>query len=867
MSDQRELADETAALVTLDREHRRTIVSGAPAPSPPGLPPEGIDRVEVLSNLVTAADHVAGAPVARTLVVHLVRGPVPSSWDASTVSVVGGVRADPRLNPVGVAWAYPALRITGTAADPDGDPLPGVTPADRALLRQAVGESLRAAALVVRTTSHGDLSRYLLRLHAAGGTGLPDGIDPPLAQDSFSFAVDCPSDADCATPPAAPAPSGPSPVLDYLARDYPALRTRLLDRLAGLLPGWTDRSPADPAVTLVELFAYEGDRLAYWQDAVGVEAYLATARRRTSVRRHARLLGHAVHEGCAARTWIAMTTDTAIDLPAGTGVADCLPDQRMGLPAGPGSRTPASVVEIGGVVMETMARAAMLPERNAVALHPWGDPEHTLVAGTTSAFLAVPTGEDPALAAGDVLVLAELPRGGGAPEDGDPAHRYAVRLTRTPVARIDVLAPAVTVLEVRWAAADALPGPLVVAERGSDGLPVARAVALANVVLADQGATISGDLLDPPQVPDGVPYRPRLRRRHLTFAEPVDPAALPCAAAAAGPDPRRAVAGLTLDDGARTWTARPDLLASGRLDSHVVVEAEDDGLARLRFGDGVMGRRPAVGSVPRATYRVGEGAQGNVAPGTLTHLLDRPDGSLAVPDGAQVTVWNPLRASGGADPEPIEAVRRLAPYAIGRQLRAVTPRDHADVAEAQEGVQRAVARRRWTGSWYAVEVTVDPVAARAQDLTVPAAVLSALEGRRMAGTDVEVAGPVAVPLHLEVTGCVAPGHLRADVEVALRGALSSRLLPGGRRGFFHPDAFTFGQPLFLSDLVAAAMAVPGIDWVKVTRFARAGAPDRDTAAALAAGAVTVAPREVLRCDTDPNNPEAGTIDLVLRGGA
>ena len=723
MSGPREMADETAAFLTLDREHRRTLVTGAPVPPLPALPPEGIDRVEVLSNHVTAPDHVAGAPVARTLVVHLIRGPAPGGWDANTVSVVGGVRADSRLNPVDVLWAYPALPITGTAADPDGDPLPGVSPADRTLVRRSVPEDLRSAAFVVRTRSHGDLSRYQLRLHAPGGAGLPDGIDPPLAQDSFSFSVDCPSTGDCAATPDAPGPGGPSPVLDYLARDYPALRTRLLDRLAALLPGWTDRNPADPAVMLAELFAYEGDRLAYWQDAVGVEAYLATARRRTSVRRHVRLLGHTVHEGCAARTWLALTTDAAIDLPAGTGAADTLPDERAGLPAGPGNRTPAAVVDVGGAVMETIAAARLLPDRNTIPLHPWGDPDHTLPAGTTAAFLAVPSGKDPRLVEGDVLILAELPRGGGEQGDGDPARRYAVKLTRTPVHRADTLATGVTVLEVRWGAADALTGPLVVAERGSDGLPVARAVALANIVLADQGATISGDLLDPPQVPDHAPYRPRLRRRHLTFAEPVDPSALASAASAAAPQPRRARGGpharRRCPDLERP--AGPARLRAARPSRRRRNGGGRPGAPALRRRHlGPAARRSA--RVPRATYRVGEGAQGNVAAGTLTHLLDLPAAAPRCLTAYTLTVWNPLRATGGADPESIEAVRRLAPYAIRRQLRAVTSarlRRRRRPPGGRPTGRRT--RRRWTGSWYAQEVTVDPVAGRAEDPGVPAA--------------------------------------------------------------------------------------------------------------------------------------------------
>ncbi|MFO1063079.1 MAG: hypothetical protein U0892_04300 [Pirellulales bacterium] len=39
-------------------------------------------------------------------------------------------------------------------------------------------------------------------------------------------------------------------------------------------------------MTLVELLAFVADRISYEQDAVATEAYLATARRRPSVRRH-----------------------------------------------------------------------------------------------------------------------------------------------------------------------------------------------------------------------------------------------------------------------------------------------------------------------------------------------------------------------------------------------------------------------------------------------------------------------------------------------------------------------------------------------------------------------------------------------------
>ena len=71
---------------------------------------------------------------------------------------------------------------------------------------------------------------------------------------------------------------------------------------------------------------------------------------------------------------------------------------------------------------------------------------------------------------------------------------------------------------------------------------------------------------------------------------------------------------------------------------------------------------------------------------------------------------NPLPAAGGVDPEAEADVRRNAPQAFRTQERAVTPEDYAAVSERYDGVSRAAATLRWTGSWYTVFVTVDPEA-------------------------------------------------------------------------------------------------------------------------------------------------------------
>ncbi len=834
----------------IDQEARRDLVRDVA-----GL--DGIDFVEVLSNHADAPGYVPGAPQQRTLLVHLLNGPVPGDWDASRVGIVGGVRVDPTLNPVRAVWAHPATAVAGTTSAPPVDPLDGVSPGDRLLVQQALpDDEARLRALVVRTSSSGDRSTYTLRLLGPGGVGAPPGVDLALSTASFAFTVDCPSDLDCA--PAATSPPPPEDLLpgDYLARDYAALRTRLLDRLSTLLPDWTDRNPADPVVMLAELFAAVGDRLAAWQDAIAVEAYLGTARRRTSIRRHAP----------AARLRDARGL-------LGTHTSRLHHPHHPRRPRGDTGNGPARPTRRHGRITHRRNRSRRNSVRNRIRPddHPGArcatavrlERPRRLPSGRVDRGVRHHAGRHRPDAADRRPADPRRPAGQSRPPDGDPTRRFPVRLVADARQYLDPLNPSVWVWEIRWSTADALAAPLQVTQQGEDN---PRAVALANVVVADHGASVAAEPIVPSTVPADGAYGPRLPRPGLAYVDRVLPSTA-AATALLAPDPRAAVESLTLDDGERTWTPRPDLLASGRLDAHMVVEPEPGGVSRLRFGDGITGRAPGAGSTIVAIYRVGSGTAGNIAPNRLMRLLAPTSSQQDAWAGAKVCVWNPLPGIGGTDPEDMEQVRQTRPAAFRRQLRAVTSPDYATVAEQDPGVQRAVARRRWTGSWYAQEVTLDPVAAHADDPALLTEVTAALELRRMAGVDVELERPLYIALELVLDGCVLPGYLRPDVERGLAEVFSSGLRSDGQRGFFHSDRFTFGQPLLLSDVVAAAMAVDGLAWVQLSRFARADATPAQAATTLAAGEIAMASRELLRCDSDPDDPEAGHIDFRLGGGS
>jgi len=138
-----------------------------------------------------------------------------------------------------------------------------------------------------------------------------------------------------------------------------------------------------------------------------------------------------------------------------------------------------------------------------------------------------------------------------------------------------------------------------------------------------------------------------------------------------------------------------------------------------------------------------------------------------------------------------------------------------------------------------------------------------VERYRMAGYDLEIDGPRFVPLEIEMHVCVKPNYFRSDVKAALLRLFSNQTQLDGRRGVFHPDNFTFGQPVYLSRLYAAAQAVSGVDAVLIPIFQRQGTPDQK---ALDDGKLTLGRLEIARLDNDPNFPERGVFRLNLEGG-
>ena len=604
-------------VAAVDREARRALVEGTRGPrrhrlrrgarQPPGSP-----------------GHVPARPQQRTLLVHLLNRPVPDGLDAATGCGSRRRAGRPAAQPGAASSGRTRRSPSPAPRDAGPDPLPpGVTPADRLLVDRRAAAAANAARRARARRAHDDRAATgrptRCACSAADGARRPARLRRAAARPRRSPSPSTAPPTSTAAPPRPPprrrrrlAAAGlPGPRLRGAAR--PAARPALDARCRA---GPTATPPTRPSCSSSSS-PHLGDRLAYWQDAVAVEAYLGTARRRTSVRRHAPparlrrprgLLGagvagpHDRRDRDAARRG-ARGRHRAV---RGRGAA-----------AGRGAR-------LGGTVFETATDVDLGPgpQRAAAVLLGRPGPRARLPGPRRRSSRAQRRRVTPACSPGDVLVLVDRPAAGpdnpaGGPVDGRPgAAARGPAGPRAPASTPTRCVPTWPCSRCTGTRDDALTRPLVVS-RARSRRPAADPGRGAGQRRArrprrDRRRTSRWTRRSPPP---GRPYRPRLPRAGVAFVDPaavrIPPARVTDGAGAlARPDPRTARAALTLDDGERTWTpaARPPGERPARRARRRRARARRRSPG-CGSGTASPGARPAAGR-SAARYRLGGGRGG-----------------------------------------------------------------------------------------------------------------------------------------------------------------------------------------------------------------------------------------------------------------
>lgn len=629
------------------------------------------------------------------------------------------------------------------------------------------------------TVAAGDAQRFTLRF---------DGVLHGSDRVAVSLLDDAPFDPKEGA--GAGEPDAEHTLVDYLSKDFRSFKRLMLDSIAHKARGLVEQHEADAAIALIDVLAFAADSLSYYQDAVATEAYLETARRRVSVRRHARLLGYTLSEGCTPRVWLQVEPRVVFELTRDFKARTALEPKR---------------------VFQPLAAVWLDPAIHTMSLQAGGGDEATLRKGATSAMLVRGgTAPSPALVNGSVLIFDEgrdratgllLPQ----------RHRQAVRLNSDPVDRAHPSDAGMRLTHVTWYDDDAL----------TFDVNARTGLVRGNIVPADYGDTLDEFPLQPDAFSDANGTL-RAPLTDLTFAVPYAsdaPAKAfteldPCAAA-----PSLLQIKATSFDERMKWQPKADLIGADPFERVFAVEVERSAAVLLRFGDGTNGARPDPSSRFTVRYRQGSGVDGHVGANTIIELVG---GVIPLVK----SVSNPLPSAGGALPEDIAQAKRWAPDQIRVQRRCITEGDYERVAQTVGGVT-AYARRRWSGDRETIDVYVDAPGDLERTLACVRAVLASA---RLIGADVVVHPPRRIPIVVNLRIHRVPGaqppEVARTVLASLQTALDKRKL-------------TLGSTLFASWLIVAARDVAGVADVELRTFARLGGPDqrRD-------GFITVGPAEL-----------------------
>jgi predicted phage baseplate assembly protein len=247
-----------------------------------------------------------------------------------------------------------------------------------------------------------------------------------------------------------------------------------------------------------------------------------------------------------------------------------------------------------------------------------------------------------------------------------------------------------------------------------------------------------------------------------------------------------------------------------------ITDTDDSGTTNVIFGDGEHGSRVPTGAENvRAVYRSGIGQPGNVRAEQISLLATRPLGLKEV--------VNPLRATGGAEPDSRDQARRNAPLVTRALGRLVSVEDYADFARTFAGIGKASSVSLTDGRQRVVHLTVAGADDAPLDETSDL-IRNLREALRDFG---EPSQPFVVAIReLRVLVIAAriridPDYLWEKVESAVRATMLDAF------GF---DRRELGQDVTSSEVIAAMAHVTGVTAVDLDVLA--GFSERDVRAKL-----------------------------------
>jgi predicted phage baseplate assembly protein len=645
------------------------------------------------------------------------------------------------------------------------------------------------------------------------------------------------------------------PALDD--RSYDDLVQEMLASIPAHTPEWTSPQPGDPGRTLIELFAWLADTILY-------RANLIPERQRIAF---LRLLGQALQPASAARGLIALSPS-----PSSTDATTMVIGASV---PGPPAFETLGEVDVLPVTAQAYVKAPLTGAQRASAM--------PLLAGLKSLYSlpAMPSGytttpvfagnmADPAgidLVAGTIdqcvwfALLAGKPANLAATRatlGGKQGQRFLSLGFAPSLPAADPLAGAGTLLPVPaiWQLSDAsgLLHAMSVAGDTTAGLTQTGVVRLVLPQGADIGAppnnvqrdAMAGVGAKPPRIDDpdidsilvawvrvnvqsalalnwagvnAVEIDQRTTRSLIVIGVSSGAPGQVFSTAQAQIDPATFQLDVDMPGlGYQLWQAIDDLaVLQGPVPAYVL----DPEAGTVTFGNQMQGLIPPLGRRIRVRQmRVGGGAAGNLAAGTLAKVIGTDPNGQPVPG---LVVQQPIPTAGGAEAETLDQAEQRLPAMLRHQDRAVTAADYRNLAVAVPGARVGRAevlplfkpQTRDLNAPGVVSVMVLPDIPGVQppcpraDRTLLGSVYAYLNPRSPATAEMYVIGTEYVGLGISVAVEVGGGYglqaVGSQVELALRAYLWP-LAPGG----LAQQGWPLGRTIRSLELEVQVSQVPGV---------------------------------------------------------
>lgn len=576
------------------------------------------------------------------------------------------------------------------------------------------------------------------------------------------------------------------PPVDYTSRDYASLVSDTINLIPSYLPEWTDRSPGDMGIVLIELFAYVGDILNFYSDRIANEAYLATAQQRQSVLNIASMLDYTPYGNVAATVSLHFT------------IAD--PSVTPILIPGPGDPG-------GPTVVSTNANGSQpVTFQTTQSLWIYGDQAGgtASASGTGLAYQQVLLGNDPGVAWPTYVFHGASNQ--TVTVNGGAAWVYVPSFSgQAWNAKVYTIINGTT---VQFGTGIGGVGNGLAPSAGDQILVTYQPAApgqYAGDVLAIQAAQVVGESVG---ISTGAP-----NQRFTLFSTPVVDGSV----------------SIWIDQGGahQLWHYFQRMVDAGPNDPAYSLSTDSNGVVSIIFGDGINGSVPISGAMITANYNVGGGSKGNVAAKTLTNI------GIAIPGVLSVT--NPAGAYGGADAETLDHIRIHAPLSVTAINRAVTLDDYAALLLNIPSIAKAAAAATYFNT---VNLYIHPAGDFFPNTTAGLQALQTaintlkpsitnsnqtgyLDDKKMVTTSIQVLGPQYnkagtlslgyVPVNVTLTVQVLAQYHQNTVKAAVQAAIQN---------LFLFSVVDFGSYISLSSVYHTVQAVEGVDYVNVSVLCR-----------------------------------------------